>query len=115
MNKEALQTQPAGEPIEMDLAGPDSTGTEKYKVMNLSPEVESSCLGRTFHYVTLPIKVVMWATIPSPAWTCCKAMAWTTIFPATLLVSVLWQGLLAYLMVQCGQVVGNTIGIPPEI
>ena len=115
MNKETVQTQPAGEPIEMDLAGPDSPGAEKYKVMNLTPEAESSCLGRTFHYLTLPIKAVMWATIPSPTWTCCKALAWTTIFPATLLVSLLWQGLLAYLMVQCGQVVGSTLGIPPEM
>ena len=115
MNKETVQTQPAGEPIEMDLAGQDSPGTEKYKVINLTPEPESSCMGRTFHYLTLPIKALMWATIPSPAWTCCKKLAWTTIFPATLLVSLLWQGILAYLMVQCGQVVGNTIGIPPEI
>merc|ERR1712130_464824 len=57
----------------------------------------------------------MWVTIPSPAWTCCKALTWTTIFPATLLMSLLWQALLAYLMVGCGQVFGSTVGLPPEV
>ena len=79
-------------------------------------EVDSSCSCSCFtHYLTLPIKAAMWATIPSPAWTCCKALKWNTVFPATLLMSLLWQALLAYLMVGCGQVVGSTLGIPPEM
>jgi len=117
MTRETVQTQPAGEPNEnqLELAEPVPIAAEKYQTIKMVPEVDSSCCSRFTHYLTLPIKAAMWATIPSPAWTCCKALTWTTIFPATLLVSLLWQALLAYLMVGCGQVVGSTLGIPPEM
>ena len=117
MTTETVQTSPAEEPNEnqLEFAEPVPTADEKYQAMKMVPEVDSSCMARFTHYLILPIKAAMWATIPSPAWTCCKALAWTTIFPATLLVSLLWQALLAYLMGWCGQVFGNTVGLPPEV
>ena len=117
MTTESVQTQPAGEPNEnqLEIDQPVPNGAKKYPAMKLVPDVDSSCMARFTHYLTLPIKAAMWATIPSPAWTCCKPLPWTTIFPATLLVSLLWQALLAYLMVGCGQVVGSTLGLPPEM
>lgn len=113
----AVQTQPAGEANEnqLELAEPVPAEAEKYQAMKMVPEADSSCLARFTHYLTLPIKAAMWVTIPSPAWTCCKVLTWTTIFPATLLMSLLWQALLGYLMVGCGQVVGSTLGVPPEV
>jgi len=117
MATETLQTQPAGEANEnqLELAEPVPTEGEKYQTLKIVPEADTSCMARFTHYLTLPIKTAMWVTIPSPAWTCCKALTWTTIFPATLLMSLLWQALLAYLMVGCGQVFGSTVGLPPEV
>ena len=117
MTTETVQTQPAAEPNEnqLEFAEPVPTADKKYQTMKMAPEADSSCMARFTHYLILPIKAAMWATIPSPAWTCCKALTWTNIFPATLLMSLLWQALLAYLTVGCGQVFGSTVGLPPEV
>jgi len=73
----------------------------------------SPCCAQTRHIFLFPIKMLLIATIPSPAWACCKC-TWEKVFPLTLLVSLAWHAALSYLIAQSGRVFGLVVGIPPE-
>jgi len=80
------------------------------------------------HIFLFPLKMLLIATIPSPAWSCCKCdhflfsyfalwlqrCTWEKVFPLTLLVSLAWHAALSYLIVQSARVFGLVVGIPPE-
>jgi len=124
MNNQVPKIKPIGNPIGSEPENIEMKDKEDKKDVTLSlthtPDSSCcscccSCCGTLCHYLSLPAKIPLLLTIPSPSWKCCNTSLMIKLFPLTLLVSFVWQGLLSYLIVMIAMDWGRLVGLPSEI
>eukprot|EP00538_Stauroneis_constricta_P000013 CAMPEP_0119570372 /NCGR_PEP_ID=MMETSP1352-20130426/43579_1 /TAXON_ID=265584 /ORGANISM="Stauroneis constricta, Strain CCMP1120" /LENGTH=773 /DNA_ID=CAMNT_0007620039 /DNA_START=839 /DNA_END=3160 /DNA_ORIENTATION=+ len=77
---------------------------------SLMPPKEGSCLAWVQYLVVLPLVIVMTFTIPDV-----QRPGWGKYCYFSFVMSILWIGAFAYLMVTWAEIIGNTAGIPAVI
>ena len=124
MNNKVPKIEPIGNPIgsEPENIEMQDKGDKQDVTLSLTPTSGSSscscccsCCGTFCHYLSLPAKIPLLLTIPSPSWKCCNTSLMIKLFPLTLIVSFVWQGLLSYLTVMIAMDWGSLVGLPSEI
>lgn len=85
--------------------GPPST-EEPHSVF----EMPSSAVGRCVFVVSIPIKVLLYLTVPD-----CRRARWRKWVIVTFILSLVWLSLFSYLMVWMITIIGYTLHIPDTI